>query len=89
MAQKLKGIVVSNAMAKTVVIEVNRLMKHPRYGKYMNISKRYKAHTQELIPLGSVAVIESTRPISRYKRWRVASFQKPLKEELEGVAQDI
>lgn len=75
MAQKLKGTIVSNSMAKTVVVEVNRLMKHPMYGKYMTISKRYKAHTEETIPLGSVAVIESTRPISRHKRWKVVSFK--------------
>ena len=76
MTQKLKGTVVSNAMAKTVVVKVNRLMRHPRYGKYITISKRYKAHVEEAIPIGSAVVVESTRPISRQKRWRVVSFVK-------------
>jgi len=76
MTQKLKGTVVSNAMAKTVVVKVNRLMRHPRYGKYITISKRYKAHAEEAIHIGSAVVVESTRPISRQKRWRVVSFVK-------------
>ena len=63
-------------MAKTVVVKVNRLMRHPRYGKYITISKRYKAHAEEAIPIGSAVVVESTRPISRQKRWRVVSFVK-------------
>jgi len=81
MAQTLQGRVVSSVMTKTVVVEVNRHTKHPRYGKFMSTSKRYQAHTEEIIPLGSVAVIESTSPLSRHKRWRVVSFQKPLEDD--------
>lgn len=89
MAQKLQGVIVSNAMAKTVVVEVSRLMKHPRYGKYMHISKRYQAHAEQIIPIGSVAVIESTSPISRHKRWRVVSFEKPIVETMISLQEDI
>ncbi len=71
MPQTLKGKIVSNIQAKTVIVEVVRLTKHARYGKYMRTSKRYKAHTEESIPMGSTVTIQSTRPISRDKRWRV------------------
>lgn len=81
MAQTLQGTIVSNSMKKTVVVEVSRLIKHPRYGKYIRISKRYQAHTEETtIPIGSIAVIESTSPLSRHKQWRVISFQRPTSE---------
>jgi len=68
---KLKGKIVSNKSLKTVVVEVSNLKKHHLYGKYMKITKRYKAHTDEQIPEGKVVVIESTKPISKDKRWKV------------------
>lgn len=85
MAQQLKGKVISNKMNKTVVVEVLRLKKHPRYGKYIKISDNYKAHTEENISIGSVVVIELTRPISKDKRWRVISVsKKALAEEAKS-----
>lgn len=84
MAQKLKGKVVSNKMAKTVVVSVSRLKKHPRYGKFIKMSSKYKAHTEEIIPVGSVVIIESTRPISKDKRWKVVSIEK--RSILEDIA---
>ena len=74
-AQRLKGTVVSNKMTHTVVVEVLRLTKHPRYGKFMKLSKRYQAHTTEQVPVGSTVIIEAMRPISRHKRWRVIKTQ--------------
>jgi len=68
---KLKGKIVSNKMQKTVIVEVARLKKHSVYGKYMKVSKRYKAHIDEPIAIGSEVVIESTRPISKDKKWKV------------------
>ncbi len=69
--QQLKGKVVSNKMQKTVVVEVARLKKHPLYGKFMKISKKFKAHTEDLIPEGSTVLIESSKPISKNKKWKV------------------
>ncbi len=70
--QKMKGIVVSAKMAKTVVVEVTRLKEHPKYRKFMKVSKRYKAHTENPnIAVGDRVTIIATRPISRDKRWRV------------------
>ena len=45
--KQLQGTVVSDKMMKTVTVLVNRFIKHPKYGKFMNISKKYKAHDEE------------------------------------------
>ncbi|KKT59055.1 MAG: 30S ribosomal protein S17 [Parcubacteria group bacterium GW2011_GWC1_44_26] len=46
--KQLQGTVVSDKMMKTVTVLVNRFVKHPKYGKFMNISKKYKAHDDNL-----------------------------------------
>ena len=71
MAQELKGKIVSNKMAKTAVVEVSRLKKHRLYGKFMKISKKYKAHTEEQIPEGTTVIIKSTKPVSKDKKWKI------------------
>lgn len=68
----LKGIVVSDKMQKTVVVSVNRFVKHPKYGKYMKQSKKYKAHDEENVyKIGDKVSIEETRPISKDKTFKV------------------
>jgi small subunit ribosomal protein S17 len=68
----LKGVVVSDKMQKTVVVEVNRFVKHPKYGKYMKQSKKYKAHDEEgVYKTGDNVSIEETRPISKDKSFKV------------------
>jgi len=70
--QRLKGKVVSTKMAKTVVVAVTRLQKHPRYHKFIRITKKYKAHDENgFATEGNSVVIESIRPISKDKRWKV------------------
>lgn len=70
--QKLKGTVVSTKMQKTIVVEVLRYKKHPRYKKYIRVSKRYKAHSENPeIREGDHVVIMSGRPLSRGKKWVV------------------
>jgi len=67
-----EGVVVSNKMDKTVVVSVSRLVKHPRYKKYVKQRKRYKAHDeQNNCNVGDQVVIAETRPLSKGKRWRV------------------
>lgn len=64
----LTGVVVSTKMAKTVVVEVKRFFKHPRYGKFISVSKRYKAHDETgRAKLGEQVKIKPTRPRSRDK----------------------
>jgi small subunit ribosomal protein S17 len=66
------GIVVSNKMEKTVVVEVSRLVKHGRYGRYQRKSARFLADDRVLkAQPGDTVRIEETRPLSARKRWRV------------------
>lgn len=58
-------------MAKTAVVEVSRLKRHRLYGKFVKISKKYKAHAEEQIPEGATVIIESTKPVSKDKKWKV------------------
>ncbi|MFA5001026.1 MAG: 30S ribosomal protein S17 [Candidatus Paceibacterota bacterium] len=68
----LKGTVVSDKMAKTVVVEVKRFVKHPKYGKYFNLSKKYKAHDEMgKAKLGDEVTIRECRPLSKDKHFEV------------------
>lgn len=68
----LKGIVVSDKMAKTVVVAISRLIKHPKYKKYYKVTKRYKAHDEKgEYHTGDKVVIQEMRPLSKEKRWIV------------------
>jgi len=70
--KRLKGLVVSDKMAKTVVVLVNRLVKHKLYGKFIKIGKKYKAHDEEgAYKTGDRVTIEETRPLSKDKRFKV------------------
>jgi small subunit ribosomal protein S17 len=77
------GTVVSNKMTKTVVVQVERRMKHGRYGKYMTEKKKYKAHDEEqACKIGDRVRITETRPLSKDKRWRVAEIVRKADEAL-------
>lgn len=66
-----EGIVVSVAMDKTVVVKVERLVRHKKYGKTMSIHKKVKAHDESgACAIGDVVRIMETRPLSKTKRWR-------------------
>ncbi|HAU07380.1 MAG: 30S ribosomal protein S17 [Candidatus Yanofskybacteria bacterium GW2011_GWF1_44_227] len=68
----LKGVVVSDKMDKTVVIEILRLKKHPKYKKFYKVSKRFKAHDEEnKYHVGDNVLIKETKPISKDKKWIV------------------
>lgn len=68
----LQGIVVGDKMNKTVVVSVTRFIKHPKYGKYYKVSKKYKAHDEEnKFKIGDKVSIEETRPISKDKKFKV------------------
>ncbi|MFZ2303211.1 MAG: 30S ribosomal protein S17 [Minisyncoccia bacterium] len=77
--KQLQGIVVSDKMMKTVTVLVNRFVKHPKYGKFMNISKKYKAHDEAgTFKMGDKVTIEECRPISKDKSFRVIQGVKRL-----------
>ena len=66
------GLVVSDKMQKTVVVEIERRVPHPVYGKMVTRTKRVKAHDEEnTAKTGDTVVIAETRPLSKDKRWRV------------------
>jgi len=68
----LQGIVVSDKMQKTVVIEVERLKEHPKYKKRFKVHKRYKAHDEKgEFHVGDRVIIEEHAPISKEKKWIV------------------
>ena len=67
-----KGTVVSNKMQKTVVVRVERTVRHSRYNKVIVRAKRYYAHDDSnTLQVGDVVYIMETRPLSKLKRWRV------------------
>jgi small subunit ribosomal protein S17 len=78
MAQKsLTGTVVSDKMAKTVVVLVKTTKQHRLYRKILTRTKRYMAHDSHLeAKAGDIVRIVETRPLSRHKRWRVAEIVK-------------
>jgi len=68
------GIVVSDKMEKTVIVEVTRLVKHERYGRYQKKTARFFADDRvNECKVGDTVEIEETRPLSAKKRWRVKS----------------
>src|SRR5216683_2766256 len=80
------GTVTSNKMTKTVVVQVERRMKHGRYGKYMTEKKKYKAHEEEACKIGDIVRITETRPLSKDKRWRVSEIVTRA-EVIDGAAE--
>ena len=70
----LTGRVVSNKMNKTIAVEIERLVKHPRYGKYIRRTTKLLAHdeTNESRE-GDTVTIAECRPLSRNKSWRLVS----------------
>jgi small subunit ribosomal protein S17 len=66
------GIVISNKMDKTVTVKVTRKMRHPKYEKVIERSKKYYAHDEsDAVEVGQRVRIMETRPLSKLKRWRV------------------
>ncbi|MEK7631724.1 MAG: 30S ribosomal protein S17 [Patescibacteria group bacterium] len=70
--REFTGTIVSNKMTKTVVVRVDRVLVHPRYGKRYRSSEKYQVHA----PTGTFTVGQQVRfvecrPISRHKRWRI------------------
>ncbi len=74
-AKVREGVVVSDKMDKTVVVAVQRLVKHPRYTKYLKRRAHYKAHDEKnRCRVGDRVLIAETRPLSKEKRWRVRTI---------------
>lgn len=74
----LTGTITSNRMQKTVVVRVNRLRRHKKYGKFYRTSRTYQAAVgnERDYRIGDVVTIQETRPLSKLKRWRVVEVVK-------------
>ena len=71
--RRIVGVVTSNKMQKTVVVEVGRRIKNRKFHKYTTTRERYKAHDEKgEFKIGDRVEIVETRPLSKDKRWRVA-----------------
>ncbi len=68
------GVVASDKMTKTVVVRVDRIVKHPTYRKYVRQGKRFMAHDELGAKTGDKVRIVETRPLSARKRWRVVEI---------------
>jgi len=82
--RRLTGVVKSNKMTKTVIVEVSRTYKHPLYHKVVRSTKAYKAHDELGCNVGDKVVIVESAPISATVRWVVAEIVK-VEIRQEGV----
>ncbi len=74
------GFVVSDKMNKTVVVAVERLVKHPLYKKFIKQTSKFKAHDEDnTCAVGDKVKIMETRPLSKTKRWRVVEIIEKAK----------
>ena len=77
MRKEVVGVVTSDKMAKTRAVVVNRLVRHPLYGKTMKLRSKFYAHDEKNeSKTGDKVRIEACRPLSRLKRWRVVEILK-------------
>jgi len=71
--KQLQGIILSDKMPKTVVVEVERIKEHPKYKRRYKVHKKYKAHAEKSgeYKIGDRVIIEECKPLSKEKKWRV------------------
>ena len=73
--RQLVGTVVSDKMEKTAVVQVERLVKHPLYKKYIRRRNKFAAHDNDnRCNIGDKVLITESRPISKLKRWRITDI---------------
>ncbi len=74
------GVVVSDKADKTIVVNVQRQVVHPKYGKIVRLNKKYKAHDENNdCQAGDTVRIMETRPLSKTKRWRLVEILEKAK----------
>ncbi len=74
------GVVTSNGMNKSIVVSVERKEKHPKYGKFVKVTKKFMAHDEkEECGAGDTVRIMETRPLSKRKRWRLVEVIEKAK----------
>ena len=70
----MQGVVVSDKMDKTIVVKIERKIKHPLYKKYIRRTKKYAAHDEtNVAKIGDIVRIQECRPLSKRKHWQILS----------------
>lgn len=87
--RRMTGVVTSDKMTKTVVVEVTRTYKHPLYKKVVHASNRFKAHDELGAKTGDEVIIVESRPLSRDKRWVVESIVRRLGQAAGTVESEV
>jgi len=86
--RKMIGMVVKDKMDKTIVVEVEKFLKHPKYHKFIKRKMKYKAHDESnTCKVGDEVMIMEVRPLSKDKRWLVKEIIK--KEELSAGEKEV
>jgi small subunit ribosomal protein S17 len=81
--RNITGKVISNKMNKTIVVEVERKVKHPLYGKYVKrYSKMYAHDSENICQLGDVVEIKQSRPLSKTKHWVLVRIVKKNEQDI-------
>lgn len=84
-----RGIVISDAMDKTIVVRVERRMRHPVYGKEITRYKKFYAHDEKNeAQRGDVVRIAESRPLSKLKRWRLVEVLKKGRGDVPRSSDD-
>ena len=74
------GVVTSNKMQKSIVVAVERKVKHPKYGKFLNKTTKFTAHDEKNeCNIGDTVLIAETRPLSKNKCWRLVQIVERAK----------
>lgn len=75
-----EGVVISNKMTKSIVVEVERKLKHPKYGKFLKKTSSFMAHDENQdCQIGDKVKIMETRPLSKNKSWRLIEITERAK----------
>ena len=83
--RRLNGVVTSNKMMKTVIVEVSRTFRHPLYKKVVHSAKKYKVHDELGCRIGDQVLIVESRPISKHKRFVVQEITKRQEESVQDI----
>ncbi len=76
------GVVVSNKASKTISVEIVRVVRHERYGKYVKTHHKFSAHDEKgEAQIGDRVLIAETRPLSKTKRWRLVKILEKASEK--------
>ena len=86
--RRLTGVVTSNKMMKTVVVEIGRTFRHPLYKKVVHTSRRVKAQDEMGCQIGDLVQIVETRPLSKDKRWAVEAILKHKGAQVVTAVED-